>query len=115
VLALERVLGSVVAGGLGLVGAVIGIGGSLFLLRPLGTLLFGVTLYDVQTYAIVVVLLGVIAGRVLPARSLRRSHRAADGAPTRVGPRDRRRNFSSCADEPLRKSSHTPPSTFALA
>ena len=43
------------------VGAAIGIGGSLVLLRSLGTLLFGVTPYDVPTYAIVVVLLGVVA------------------------------------------------------
>src|SRR5436190_4483261 len=60
---LARITGSVVAGGLALVaiGAVIGIAGSLLLLRSLGTLLFGVTSYDVPTYAIVVVLLGAIA------------------------------------------------------
>jgi predicted lysophospholipase L1 biosynthesis ABC-type transport system permease subunit len=58
-----RITGSVVAGGLALVaiGAAIGIAGSLLLLRSLGTLLFGVTPYDVPTYAIVVVLLGAIA------------------------------------------------------
>ena len=48
----------------------IGIAGSLLLLRSLGTLLFGVTSYDVPTYAIVVVLLGAIAvlASYLPAR-----------------------------------------------
>src|SRR5205807_9140556 len=58
-----RITGSVVAGGLALVGigAAIGIAGSLVLLRPLGALLFGVTPYDVPTYAVVVVLLGAIA------------------------------------------------------
>jgi predicted permease len=57
-----RITGSVVAGGLALVaiGAAIGIAGSLLLLRSLGALLFGVTPYDVPTYAIVVVLLGAI-------------------------------------------------------
>jgi putative ABC transport system permease protein len=67
-----RIQGSVVAGGLGLVaiGAAIGIAGSLLLLRSLGTLLFGVTPYDVQTYTIVVALLGAIAALAsyLPAR-----------------------------------------------
>jgi putative ABC transport system permease protein len=69
---LSRITGSVVAGGLALVaiGAAIGIAGSLLLLRSLGTLLFGVTPYDVPTYAIVVVLLGAIAALAsyLPAR-----------------------------------------------
>ena len=69
---LARITGSVVAGGLVLVavGAAIGIIGSLLLLRPLGTLLFGVTPYDIPTYAIVVVLLGAIAALAsyLPAR-----------------------------------------------
>jgi putative ABC transport system permease protein len=69
---LARITGSVVAGGLALVaiGAAIGIAGSLLLLRSLGTLLFGVTPYDVATYAIVVVLLGAIAALAsyLPAR-----------------------------------------------
>jgi hypothetical protein len=48
----------------------IGIAGSLLLLRSLGTLLFGVTPYDVPTSAIVVVLLGAIAALAsyLPAR-----------------------------------------------
>ena len=69
---LARITGSVVAGGLALVaiGATIGIAGSLLLLRSLGMLLFGVTPYDVPTYAIVVVLLGAIAALAsyLPAR-----------------------------------------------
>ena len=69
---LARITGSVVAGGLALVaiGAAIGIAGSLLLLRSLGTLLFGVTPYDVPTYLIVVVLLGAIAALAswLPAR-----------------------------------------------
>ena len=57
---LAHITGSVVAGGLSLVafGAAIGLAGSLLLLRSLGTLLFGVTPYDVPTYVIVVVLLG---------------------------------------------------------
>jgi len=67
-----RITGSVVASGLALVaiGAAIGIAASLLLLRSLGTLLFGVTPYDVPTYAIVVVLLGAIAALAswLPAR-----------------------------------------------
>jgi putative ABC transport system permease protein len=69
---LARITGSVVAGGLALVaiGAAIGIAASLLLLQSLGTLLFGVTPYDVPTYAIVVVLLGAIAALAsyLPAR-----------------------------------------------
>jgi ABC-type antimicrobial peptide transport system permease subunit len=69
---LARVKGSIVAGGLGLVaiGAAIGVAGSLLLLRSLGTLLFGVTPYDVSTYAIVIALLGAIAtiASYLPAR-----------------------------------------------
>jgi putative ABC transport system permease protein len=69
---LSRITGSVVAGGLALValGAAIGVAGSLLLLRSVGTLLFGVTPYDVPTYAIVVVLLGAIAALAsyLPAR-----------------------------------------------
>jgi ABC-type antimicrobial peptide transport system permease subunit len=65
---LARITGSVVGNGLVLVA--IGIAGSLLLLRSLGTLLFGVTPYDVPTYAIVVVLLSVIAAFAswLPAR-----------------------------------------------
>jgi putative ABC transport system permease protein len=70
---LERITRSVVAGGLALVaiGASIGVVGSLLLLlRPLGTLLFGVTPYDVPTYVTVVVLLSAIAALAsyLPAR-----------------------------------------------
>jgi putative ABC transport system permease protein len=69
---LARITGSVVAGGLALVavGAAIGIAGSLLLLRPLGALLFGVTPYDLPTYATVVLLLGAIAALAsyLPAR-----------------------------------------------
>jgi putative ABC transport system permease protein len=67
-----RITGSLVAGGVALVaiGAAIGVAGSLVLLRSLGTLLFGVTPYDVPTYVIVVILLGVIAALAsyLPAR-----------------------------------------------
>jgi putative ABC transport system permease protein len=60
---LGRITGSIVAGGLALVGigTAIGIAGSLLLLRLLGTLLFGVTPHDVPTYVAVVVLLGAIA------------------------------------------------------
>jgi len=69
---LARITGSVVAGGLALVaiGAAIGVAASLLLLRSLGTLLFGVTPYDVPTYVVVVVLLGAIAALAsyLPAR-----------------------------------------------
>jgi putative ABC transport system permease protein len=68
----DRITGSFVASGLALVGigATIGIAVSLLLLRSLGTLLFGVTPYDVQTYAMVVVLMGTIAALAsyLPAR-----------------------------------------------
>jgi putative ABC transport system permease protein len=69
---LTRITASVVASGLALVGigAAIGIAGSLVVLRPLGTLLFGVTPYDVPTYAIVVLLLGGVAvlASYVPAR-----------------------------------------------
>jgi ABC-type antimicrobial peptide transport system permease subunit len=69
---LSRITGSIVAGGLALfaIGAAIGIAGSLLLLRPLGALLFGVTPFDVPTYATVVALLGAIAALAsyLPAR-----------------------------------------------
>jgi putative ABC transport system permease protein len=69
---LARIAGSVVGGGLALVavGTAVGVAGSLLLLRPLGALLFGVTPYDVPTYAIVVLLLAVIAtlASYLPAR-----------------------------------------------
>jgi putative ABC transport system permease protein len=67
-----RITGLVIVGGLALVaiGTAIGIAVSLLLLRSLSTLLFGVTPYDVPTYAIVVVLLGAIAALAsyLPAR-----------------------------------------------
>ena len=69
---LARISRSVVASGLALVavGAAIGVAGSLLLLRSLGTLLFGVTPYDVSTYVTVVVLLAAIAALAsyLPAR-----------------------------------------------
>jgi len=69
---LASITGSIVGGGLTLVaiGAAIGIAGSLLVLRSLGTLLFGVTPYDVPTYATVVALLGAIAALAsyLPAR-----------------------------------------------
>jgi putative ABC transport system permease protein len=69
---LARITGSIVAGGLALVtiGAAIGVSGSLLLLRPLGALLFGVTPYDLPTYATVVALLAVVAALAsyLPAR-----------------------------------------------
>jgi ABC-type antimicrobial peptide transport system permease subunit len=68
---LARITGSVVAGlALVAIGAAIGIAGSLLLQRSLGTLLLGVTPYDVSTCAIVVVLLGAIAALAscLPAR-----------------------------------------------
>jgi putative ABC transport system permease protein len=60
---LASITGAVVGGGLALVavGATIGIAGSLLVLRPLGALVFGVTPFDVPTYATVVVLLGAIA------------------------------------------------------
>lgn len=67
-----RITGSVVAGGLALVviGAAIGVAVSLLLLRSLSTMLFGVTPYDIPTYAIVVVMLSAIAAvaSYLPAR-----------------------------------------------
>jgi predicted permease len=55
---------SVVGGGLRLVGvgAAIGVGSSLLLFRLFGTLLFGVTPYDVSTYAVALALLGAVAG-----------------------------------------------------
>jgi putative ABC transport system permease protein len=63
---------SVLAGGLRLVlvGAIIGVAGSLVLLRSLGALLFGVTPYDPSTYAAVLALLfGTAAlASYLPAR-----------------------------------------------
>ena len=69
---LRRLTGSVVGGGLRLVivGAAIGVGGSLLLLRSFGTLLFGVTPYDLSTYATVLALLCVVAALAsyVPAR-----------------------------------------------
>ena len=69
---LGRLTGSVVGGGLRLVaiGAAIGIGGSLLLLRSFGTVLFGVTPYDLSTYATVLALLGAVAvlASYIPAR-----------------------------------------------
>jgi putative ABC transport system permease protein len=68
----RRLTGSVVAGGLRLVavGALIGVVGSLVLLRWLGTLLFDVTPYDVPTYGVVLGLLVAVAAAAsyLPAR-----------------------------------------------
>jgi putative ABC transport system permease protein len=67
-----RLTRSVVASGLRLVaiGAVIGVGGSLLLLQPLSTLLFGVTPTDLSTYATVLGLLGAVAALAsyVPAR-----------------------------------------------
>jgi predicted permease len=69
---LGRLKRSVVGGGLRLVaiGAVIGVGGSLALFRLAGTLLFGVTPYDLSTYVSVLTLLGIVAvlASYLPAR-----------------------------------------------
>jgi putative ABC transport system permease protein len=69
---LGRLTGSVVGGGLRLVavGAAIGVGGSFLLLRSFGTLLFGVTPYDLSTYATVLALLGAVAvlASYIPAR-----------------------------------------------
>ena len=75
---------SVVGGGLRLVaiGAAVGVGGSLVLFRLVGTLLFGVTPYDLSTYATVLALLCAVAsvawyvparraGRVEPLIALR--------------------------------------------
>jgi putative ABC transport system permease protein len=68
----RRLTGSVVASGLRLVavGALIGVVGSLLLLRWLGTLLFDVTPYDVPTYAVVLGLLAAVAATAsyIPAR-----------------------------------------------
>jgi hypothetical protein len=72
----RRLTGSVVAGGLRLVavGAVIGVLGSLLLLRWLGTLLFDVTPYDAPTYAVVLGLLTAVAAAAsyIPARNAAR-------------------------------------------
>ncbi|HEV8394892.1 MAG TPA: ABC transporter permease [Vicinamibacterales bacterium] len=69
---LQRLTRSVVGRGLRLVaiGAVLGVAGSLALLRSLRTLLFDVTPYDVPTYATVVALLCAVAAiaSYVPAR-----------------------------------------------
>jgi predicted permease len=69
---LARLTGSVVGGGLRLagIGAAIGVAGSLLGLRSFGTLLFGVTPYDVSTYATVLALLCAVAAfaSYVPAR-----------------------------------------------
>ena len=68
----RRLTGSVVAGGLRLVavGALLGVVGSLLLLRWLGTLLFDVSPYDAPTYAVVLGLLAAVAAAAsyIPAR-----------------------------------------------
>jgi putative ABC transport system permease protein len=53
-----------------LIGAAIGIAGSMVLLRSLSTLLFGVTPNDLLTYAAVLALLGIVAALAsyVPAR-----------------------------------------------
>jgi ABC-type antimicrobial peptide transport system permease subunit len=57
------VMRSVVSGGLRLagIGAAVGVAFSLLLLRSLGSLLYGVTLYDPSTYVSVVVLLCAVS------------------------------------------------------
>ena len=87
-----------VGGGLRLVaiGAVIGVGGSLLLFRLLGTLLFGVTPYDVSTYATVLALLGAVAAlALLPAGPPRGACRAARRAPTGIAGRSVAGNHAS--------------------
>lgn len=68
----RRLTGSVVGGGLRLVGigTAIGVGGSLLLLRSFGTLLFGVTPYDLSTHATVMALLCAVGASAsyIPAR-----------------------------------------------
>jgi hypothetical protein len=68
----QSVTRSVVARGLALVavGALVGLAGALVLLRPLGTLLFVVTPYDLPTYTTVIALLCVVAAiaSYVPAR-----------------------------------------------
>ena len=69
---LGRLTRSIVGRGLRLVfiGAVIGIAGSMVLLRSLSTLLFGVTPNDLSTYGVVLALLGIVAvlASYVPAR-----------------------------------------------
>jgi len=66
------VTGSVIGGGLRLVGvgAAIGVGVSVTLARLFGTLLYGVTPYDASTYVAVLALLGTVAALAsyIPAR-----------------------------------------------
>ena len=52
------------------IGAAIGVGGSLLLFRWFGTLLFGVTPYDLSTYVTVLTLFGAVASvaSYVPAR-----------------------------------------------
>jgi putative ABC transport system permease protein len=67
-----QLMRTVVGGGLRLVaiGAAAGVAGSLLLFRLAGTLLFGVTPYDLSTYATVLTLLCAVAGLAsyVPAR-----------------------------------------------
>jgi predicted permease len=67
-----RLTGSVMARGLRLVGvgAIVGVVGSLLVLRWLGTILFAVTPYDTSTYAVVLGLLCAVAvaASYVPAR-----------------------------------------------
>jgi putative ABC transport system permease protein len=69
---LGRLMRSFVGGGIRLVGigAAIGLAASLLVLQPLGALLFGVTPYDLSTYATVLVLLCAVAAvaSYVPAR-----------------------------------------------
>src|SRR5262249_26973117 len=69
---LARLKGSVVVAGLRLVaiGAGIGLGGAVLVLRSMNTLLFGVTPDDVSTYVTVLTLLCAVAALAayLPAR-----------------------------------------------
>jgi len=69
---LAGITGLVMGGGLGLVaiGAGIGVAGSLLVLRPLATLLFGVTPNDLPTYLFVIALLAAVAAiaSYVPAR-----------------------------------------------
>ena len=69
---LAGITGLVMGGGLGLVavGAVTGVAGSLLVLRPLATLLFGVTPNDLPTYLFVIALLAAVAAiaSYVPAR-----------------------------------------------
>ncbi len=81
---LAGITGLVIGGGLGLVaiGAGIGVAGSLLVLRPLATLLFGVTPNDLPTYLFVIALLAAVAAIAsVRTRAARCANRAADGAP----------------------------------